>query len=112
MILGAIHAMWHIPLFLIPDMPQNRIAFPPFAAGVISIAVIDTWMYLRSGANLLLAILVHLLANYCGGLLGASALPFFFAGEGVAALAIVALGGLRPRRAMAAHGGCSVDGSS
>jgi hypothetical protein len=35
------------------------------------------------------------MANYCGGILGAAALPFFFAGEGVAAVAIVALGGLR-----------------
>lgn len=95
LILGAVHVMWHLPLFFIPGMPQNRIAFALFAVGVISIAIIDTWLYLRSGASLLLAILVHLMANYCGGILGAAALPFFFAGEGVAAMAIVALGGLR-----------------
>ena len=103
--------MWHIPLFFIPDMPQSRLAFPIFAVGVISIAIIDTWLYLRSGANLLLAILVHLMANYCGGILGASALPFFVAGEGVAALAIVALGGLKPPTATAAYAAGSVDGS-
>lgn len=95
LILGAIHAAWHLPLFFIPGMPQNHISFPMFAVGVLSIAIIDTWLYLRSGANLLLAIVVHLMANYCGGILGAPALPFFFAGEGVAALAIVTLGGLR-----------------
>ena len=103
LILGAIHAIWHVPLFFLPDMPQSRIPFPTFAVGVVSIAIIDTWLYLRSGANLLLAILVHLLANYCGGILGAPALPFFFAAEGAAALAIVALGGLRPSRSAAAH---------
>jgi len=103
LILGAIHAIWHVPLFFLPDMPQSRIFFPMFAVGVISIAIIDTWLYLRSGANLLLAILVHLLANYCGGILGAPALPFFFAAEGAAALAIVALGGLRPSRSAAAR---------
>ena len=92
--------------------PQNRLAFPFFAVGVVSIAIMDTWLYLRSGANLLLAILVHLMANYCGGILGAPALPFFFAGEGVAALAIVTLGGLRPPRSSAAHAAGSVDGTS
>ena len=101
-ILGGIHAIWHVPLFFIPDMPQSRIPFLIFAVGVISIAIIDTWVYLRSRANLLLAILVHLMANYCGGILGAPALPFFFAGEGAAALAIVALGGLRPPRSTSA----------
>jgi hypothetical protein len=95
-ILGAIHALWHVPLFFIPAMPQNHLSYPLFAVGVVSIAVIDTWLYLRSGANLLLAILVHLMANYCGGILGAPALPFFFAAEGVAALAIIAFGGMRP----------------
>jgi uncharacterized protein len=94
LVLGTIHAMWHLPLFFIPGMPQTQIAFPLFAVGVIAIAIIDTWLYLRSGANLLLAIIVHLMANYWGGILGAPALPFFYAGEAVAALAIVALGGL------------------
>jgi membrane protease YdiL (CAAX protease family) len=111
LILGAMHAVWHIPLFFIPGMPQNHIAFPMFAVGVISIAIIDTWLYLRTDANLLLAILVHLMANYCGGIVGASALPFFFAGEGVAALTIVALGGLRPPGSIAAHAAGSGEGS-
>lgn len=96
LLLGAIHALWHLPLFFIPGMPQHQLFFPLFAVGVIAIAVIDTWLYLRSGANLLLAILVHLMSNYCGGLLGAPALPYFFAAEGVLALAIVIFGGLRP----------------
>ena len=96
-LLGAIHAAWHVPLFFIPGMPQTQLSFPIFAVGVVSIAIFDTWLYLRSGANLLLAILVHLMANYCGGILGPSAFPFFIGGEAVAALAIVAFGGMKPR---------------
>jgi hypothetical protein len=64
-----------------------------------SVNVIDTWLFLRSGANLLMAILVHLLANYCGGILGAPAFPFFFGAQATAEIAIVAFGGLRPARA-------------
>jgi membrane protease YdiL (CAAX protease family) len=94
--LGLIHAAWHIPLFFIPGMPQTRVSFPLFTLGVVSIAIFDTALYLRTDANLLLAILVHLLANLCGGLaLEADALNVFFAAEGIAAALIVAVGALR-----------------
>lgn len=100
LILGAIHTLWHVPLFFIPALAQNAIAFPAFAIGVASIAIIDTWLYLHAGANLLLAILVHVMANYCGGILGADAFPFFAGAEGLAAATIVASGGLRRTRAL------------
>jgi membrane protease YdiL (CAAX protease family) len=95
LILGTIHALWHVPLFFIAAASQSHLSFPLFVTGTISMAVIDTWLYLRTGANLLLAILVHLLGNYCSGLLGAPAFPYFQAGEIIAAIAIVAFGGLR-----------------
>ena len=94
--LGLIHAAWHIPLFFIPGMPQTRVSFPLFTLGVVSIAIFNTALYLRTGANLLLAIVVHLLANVCGGFaLDAHALNVFFAAEGVAAALVVFVGGLR-----------------
>jgi uncharacterized protein len=69
LMLGLIHAIWHLPLFFIPGMPQKQLSFPVFTLGVISIASFDTVLYLRTGANLLLAILVHLMANVCGGMI-------------------------------------------
>lgn len=94
--LGLIHASWHLPLFFIPGMPQTQVSFPIFTLGVVSIAIFDTAIYLRTGANLLLAILVHLMANVCGGLaLEAHALNFFLAAEAIAATIIVIVGGLR-----------------
>jgi CAAX protease family protein len=97
--LGLIHAAWHIPLFFIPGMPQTQVSFPLFTLGVVSIAIFNTALYLRTGANLLLAILVHLLANVCGGLaLDAHALNVFFAAEGIAAALVVVVGGLRSTR--------------
>jgi uncharacterized protein len=94
-ILGAIHALWHVPLFFIATTSQSHLSFPLFVTGTLSMAIIDTWLYLRTGANLLLAILVHLLGNYCSGILGAPAFPFFQAGEVIAAITIIACGGLR-----------------
>jgi hypothetical protein len=50
----------------------------------------------RTGANLFLAILVHFMANVCGGLaLDAGALNIFFAAEGITAALLVIVGGLR-----------------
>jgi membrane protease YdiL (CAAX protease family) len=94
-ILGAVHGLWHLPLFFISTVSQSHLSFPYFVLGTISIAVIDTWIYLRTDANLLLAILVHLMSNYCTGILGAPAYPYFQPGEIIAAIAIVAFGGLR-----------------
>jgi membrane protease YdiL (CAAX protease family) len=94
--LGLIHAAWHIPLFFIPGMPQTQVSFPLFTLGVVSIAIFNTALYLRTGANLLLAILVHLLANVWGGFaLEVQALNVFFAAEAIAAALVVLAGGLR-----------------
>jgi hypothetical protein len=95
--LGLIHAAWHLPLFFIPGMPQTQASFPLFTLGVVAIAIFDTALYLRTGANLLLAILVHLMANICGGIAahGQTLNFFFFVAEGLAAAVVVLLGGLR-----------------
>jgi hypothetical protein len=96
LILGLVHTLWHVPLFFIPGMSQRLLSFPAFMVGVLSLSIINLWLYLRTGANLLLAILVHLMGNYCTGILGAPLYPFLAAGEAAAAIAIIAFGGLRP----------------
>jgi len=94
LVLGAIHTLWHVPLFFIHGLAQTAISFPAFVVGVVSIAIIQTWLSLHAGANLVLAILVHVVANYCGGIFGPQAFSFFAGAEGLAALAIVTSGGL------------------
>ena len=93
--LGLVHTLWHLPLFLVPGMPQAQVSFPAFAVGVMAIAAIDTVLYLRTASSLSLAILVHLLANACGDLAQANgALTAFLLFEGLVALALIALGTL------------------
>ena len=97
--LGLVHTLWHVPLFVIPGMPQAQLSFPAFAVGVIAIAVFDTFLYLRATGNLLLAILVHLLANACGDVARANdALTEFFLLEGIVALSLVVFGALKGSR--------------
>jgi len=51
-----------------PKLPTHWTQLELRTLGVVSIAIFDTALYLRTGANLLLAILVHLMANVCGGI--------------------------------------------
>jgi membrane protease YdiL (CAAX protease family) len=97
LILGLVHAAWHLPLFFIPDMPQAHISLPLFTLGVVSISVFTTALHLRRGADLFLAIMVHWLSNV-GGAFAASAgaLHHFFVAEAIMAVLVVAAGGLRP----------------
>jgi CAAX protease family protein len=97
--LGLIHTAWHLPLFFIPGMPQTQVSLPLFTVGVLAIAIFDTALYRRTPANLLLAILVHLLANVCGGLAASvGALHLFFVAEGLAAVLVVVTEWSRWRR--------------
>jgi uncharacterized protein len=94
LILGVLHTFWHLPLFFIEGTFQSHLSFPVFGVGVLALAVIDTWLYLHTRANLLLAILAHFMANFCSGLLGPESAQFLTAGEALAAIAILAAGGL------------------
>lgn len=85
--LGAVWTLWHVPAFFLPDLPQHRIAFAPFALNTIALAVIFTWFYLRSGGDLLLMALLHLLANLVAGALD---LPLWAVACASTALAMLA----------------------
>jgi membrane protease YdiL (CAAX protease family) len=99
MILGVVHAVWHLPLFFIPGLTQHALSFPVHACGVVALAVINTWIYSRTNGSMVLAILIHLMSNYCGGVLGPDAFPASIAAEVLAAIAVVAGGGLsKPRQ--------------
>jgi hypothetical protein len=94
-----VHAAWHLPLFFILDMPQGHVSFPLFTLGVVSISVFTAALYLRTGADLLLAIMVHWLANVCGAFAAnAGALHHFFVAEAIVAVLVVSAGGLSPVR--------------
>jgi membrane protease YdiL (CAAX protease family) len=94
LILGVVWAFWHLPTFFIPTLSQYKLFFPVFVLNSVALSVIMTWLYRRTGGDLLLMILVHLMANYVAGPLG---VPFKaeVGAEIVCAVLIVATGGLR-----------------
>jgi membrane protease YdiL (CAAX protease family) len=62
LIVGAVWALWHLPLFLLPGAPQSGRNFPLFAADVVANACLLAWVYART-RSILLCILFHALGN-------------------------------------------------
>jgi hypothetical protein len=93
LILGAIWWAWHLPTFFIPTLSQSQLSIPVFLLNSLALSVIMTWLYQRTRGDLLLMILVHVMANYCGAI----GVPFNAAvsAEVACAALIVAGGGLR-----------------
>lgn len=94
LILGVIWWAWHLPTFFISTLSQHQLSIPVFLVNNLALSVIMTWLYQRTNGDLLLMILVHVAANYCGAI----GIPFNaeVSAEVVWAVLIVAGGGLRP----------------
>jgi membrane protease YdiL (CAAX protease family) len=61
--LGIIWALWHLPLFFLPGVGQFHESFPLFAANVIALSILITWVFVRTNGSVFLCILMHLLFN-------------------------------------------------
>lgn len=57
LILGVLHAIWHIPLFIFGGDP------PIIAVIVIAGAVLNTWLFINTNGSVLLAMLLHASIN-------------------------------------------------
>ncbi len=66
-VLGMVHALWHLPLFWIVGTNQNRyrssIDFVLFVAFVLTGSVFSTWCYNDNHRSTLAVILLHTVAN-------------------------------------------------
>jgi uncharacterized protein len=62
LILGLLWALWHLPLFLIPDWDTPHgtpLDVALFVALAVSIAIVFTWVFNNTRGSVLLAILAH-----------------------------------------------------
>ena len=74
-VIGVVWALWHVPLFLLPGSSQAGTPFALYAAVVVGISVIATWLYNAAGGRTLVAIVFHTLSNAvsvttAGGVIG------------------------------------------
>jgi uncharacterized protein len=63
LVVGTLHGLWHLPLWLTGD-PDHRLSiYPAFLIQALALAVIYTWLYNSTGGSLLLVILFHTATN-------------------------------------------------
>ncbi len=63
LILGAIWAVWHLPLFFIEGTTQAAIPMYQYFLQTIVLSIFYTWLYNNSGGSIMIAILFHAVAN-------------------------------------------------
>lgn len=77
-VLGAIWALWHVPLFLIGPSWQSRLPPGWFLLWVLALSVLFAWAYNASGGRVLVAVLAHAAVNFTAGVL----FPWLLASQG------------------------------
>jgi membrane protease YdiL (CAAX protease family) len=81
-VLGALHAAWHLPIYLLipgyngaPSDPQGvLLQFLLFTVGVVAGSVTFTWLFNNTRGSLLIAVLHHAGTN-SAGIVASAALP-------------------------------------
>jgi membrane protease YdiL (CAAX protease family) len=63
LVLGAIWAVWHLPVFFMSGSPQHTWSFWVFFLGVVALSVVMTAMFNASRGSILIAVLFHWQAN-------------------------------------------------
>jgi hypothetical protein len=63
LILGAVWAVWHLPLFFLPDSGSQGQSFPIYFLSVTAMSVAMAWLYWRTGGSLLLTMVMHAAIN-------------------------------------------------
>lgn len=66
LILGAVWAVWHLPLFFITGTAQAAIPFYQFFLQQVLFAVLYTWLYNNTDGSILVAIIFHTMGNLVG----------------------------------------------
>ena len=105
LLLGVIHALYHIPLWVAPGFPTPSYSFFSFLVASLFFGVLWTWLYQHTGGSVLISTLFHGTINAAGNVFFAGVPPaqltwLMPAAFGVAALIVLALAGpnLAPSR--------------
>jgi membrane protease YdiL (CAAX protease family) len=63
LVVGVLHGLWHLPLWLRGDVDHRLSVYPAFLIQAIALAVIYTWLYNSTKGSLLLVVLFHTATN-------------------------------------------------
>lgn len=71
-VIGAVWAFWHLPLFFLPDSGTTGQSFPIYLLQVTAISVALGWLYWKTGWSLLPVMLMHASINNTAGIVPAA----------------------------------------
>ena len=64
LVLGAMHGLWHLPVFFTPFLgPFTLLTYTTFLLTAVAINFIYTWIYNKTRGSILIAVLVHAGSN-------------------------------------------------
>lgn len=63
LIIGVAWAVWHLPIWFIPEAGFSTLPFPVFVAFTTALSVLFTWLYNGTGGSVLLPALAHAAIN-------------------------------------------------
>jgi uncharacterized protein len=63
LVIGSLHGLWHLPLWLRGDADHRLSVYPAFLIHALALAVIYTWLYNSTKGSLLLVVLFHTATN-------------------------------------------------
>lgn len=88
LVLGVVWAVWHLPLFVLPDSGSTGQSFPAYLLQVMAMSVVLAFLYWKTNGSLLLAMVMHASVNNTTGIvpaaIGGAIVPIAFGGSLVA----------------------------
>lgn len=72
LVIGAVWALWHLPLFFLPESGSTGQSFPAYLLQVMALSVAMGFVYWKTEGSLLLVMLMHAAVNNTTGIVPAA----------------------------------------
>jgi uncharacterized protein len=88
LIFGIIWGVWHLPAFFLSGLPQSNLGIPVFLVRATFLAILATWIFLRTGRNVPSMVLFHFMLNVSLDMFGVPQVPLMVVTVAAAVLVV------------------------